>query len=162
MEFAATLEEALGHFWAIELNLDERNAKLAVVHATHPIAELYDSIKPVLQEADPILDAEFRTILTDLRHKATADVSREQAQEAVDEAKAMVETVRSAVVRDALSDDPDFRLLLMKSLLETSAVEYKVGVSEGIITNVGRVSGRIRLCLEITTDPRRDKTRRRS
>ncbi len=136
MEFAATLEEALGHFWAIELNLDERNAKLAVVHATHPIAELYDSIKPVLQEADPILDAEFRTILTDLRHKATADVSREQAQEAVDEAKAMVETVRSAVVRDALSDDPDFRLLLMKSLLETSAVEYKVGVSEGIITNV--------------------------
>ena len=46
LEFAGALEETLGHFWAIELNLDERNAQLAAVHATHPIAELYDSMKP--------------------------------------------------------------------------------------------------------------------
>jgi len=29
VEFAGTLEETLGHFWALELNLDEKNSKLA-------------------------------------------------------------------------------------------------------------------------------------
>ncbi|MDP6898815.1 MAG: PEFG-CTERM sorting domain-containing protein, partial [Candidatus Nitrosopelagicus sp.] len=61
LEFGAALEEALGHFWAIEQNLDENNAKLALVHATHPIAELYDAMKPTLAGANPSLDAKFNT-----------------------------------------------------------------------------------------------------
>ena len=44
LEFAGTLEESLGHFWALELNLDEKNSKLALVHATHPISELYETM----------------------------------------------------------------------------------------------------------------------
>ena len=31
LEFAGTLEETLGHFWALELNLDENNSELALV-----------------------------------------------------------------------------------------------------------------------------------
>ena len=53
LEFAGYLEESLGHFWAIEQNLDDNNAELALVHATHPIAELYLLMKPELVEANP-------------------------------------------------------------------------------------------------------------
>ena len=56
LAFAGNLEETLGHFWAVEKNLDEHNAELALVHATHPVAELYDLMKPDLQAKDPKLD----------------------------------------------------------------------------------------------------------
>ena len=49
LEFAGTLEETLGHFWALEMNLDENNAELAIVHATHPISELYGTMSEHLQ-----------------------------------------------------------------------------------------------------------------
>ena len=133
LDFAAGLEETLGHFWAIELNLDERNARLAVVHATHPIAELYDSMRPVLQATDPALDSRFQTTLLELRDKVTADVSREQAQRAVDDAKDLVEEVRSIVVGNALGNDPNFKLRLMKALLAISVVEYYEAVYDGSI-----------------------------
>ncbi len=136
LEFAGALEETLGHFWAIERNLDERNAQLAVVHATHPIAELYDSMKPVIQDANPALDTQFQTVLLQLKDKATVSVSRDQAQVAVDDAKALVETVRNAVIDAGVSADPNFKLLLMKGLLETSIAEYGEAVTDGIITEV--------------------------
>jgi len=47
--FAGYLEEMLGHFHAIESNLDENNRQLATTHALHPIAELYDLISLELQ-----------------------------------------------------------------------------------------------------------------
>ena len=67
LDFAAGLEETLGHFWAIELNLNESNAQLAAVHATHPIAELYDAMKPQLESASPELDARFQETLVNLK-----------------------------------------------------------------------------------------------
>ena len=133
LDFAAGLEEALGHFWAIELNLDQRNAELAVIHATHPIAELYDAMQPELAAADPDLDDQFRTTLVDLKDTASVSVSRTQAQAAIEDAKDLVEDARTAVVGDVLSDDPHFKLLLMKSLLETSISEYKVAIVDGQI-----------------------------
>ena len=136
LDFAAGLEEALGHFWAIELNLDEGNAELAVVHATHPVAELYDAMKPQLQAADPAFDELFRTMLIELKDRATVDVSRAQAQEAVDDARTLVERARTLVVGDALGADPHFKLRLMKTLLETSIAEYREAVSNGIIVEV--------------------------
>ena len=136
LDFAAGLEETLGHFWAIELNLDEGNANLAVIHATHPIAELYESMKPALQDADPAFDTRFRTTLLDLKDTASADVSRAQAQQALEDAKALVQDARDLVVGDALSDDPNFKLRLMKTLLVTSIAEYGEAVSNGIIEEV--------------------------
>lgn len=133
LEFAAYLEETLGHFWALEQNLDEGNAQLALVHATHPVAELYDLMKPQLQQADPSLDSQVQTTLMELRQKATTDVSRAQAQQAIDEAKEVVEIARQTVVGSELSTDPDFKLVLMKGLLETSIAEYGEAVSNGVI-----------------------------
>ena len=136
LEFAGALEETLGHFWAIELNLDEKNAQLAAVHATHPIAELYDSMKPVIQNVSPDLDRQFQTALIQLKDKARVDVPRDQAQQAVDDAKQLVETVRNAVVNPGISADPNFKLLLMNGLLETSIAEYGEAVTDGAITEL--------------------------
>ena len=131
LEFALSLEETLGHFWAIEQNLDEQNADLVLIHAAHPIAELYDIMKPELNEFDSELDVKVRDTLMQLQDKASTKVSREQAQLALEEAKEIIEIARSTVVGEKLSADPIFKAKLIKGLLETSVAEYREAVSDG-------------------------------
>lgn len=133
LAFAGNLEETLGHFWAVEKNLDEHNAELALVHATHPVAELYDLMKPDLQAKDPKLDEQVKQVLLDLDKKTGKDVSREDAQKAIDEAKTVVEIARSTMVGDELSQDRDFKIKLMQGLLETSIGEYGEAIKNGQI-----------------------------
>ena len=66
LEFAGTLEETLGHFWALEMNLDESNSELAIVHATHPIAELFDTMSIHL-EGNPEFKAKLEQTLFELK-----------------------------------------------------------------------------------------------
>lgn len=136
VSFAGYLEETLGHFWAIEQNLDDNNAELALVHATHPISELYDLIKPELQEHDQDLDARVHEILLDLRTRTGSDVTREDAQQAIDEAKEVIEIARSTVVGEELSNDMNFKINLINGLLETSIAEYGEAVSNGQINEM--------------------------
>jgi predicted secreted protein with PEFG-CTERM motif len=132
-EFASSLEETLGHFWALEQNLDDNNAELALIHATHPIAELYDSMKPILKASDPNLDVKVQDTLMKLQDRANTKVSRAQAQQAIDDAKGVVAIARSTVVGDELSDETAFKIKLMQVLLETSIAEYGEAVSDGVI-----------------------------
>ena len=134
VDFASGLEEALGHFKALEQNLDEGNTTLAVTHATHPIAELYDAMKPVLRDSDPQLDALVYDTLMNLKDEASTDVPRAQAQQAIDDAKDVVEMARLTIIGD-LSNDPVFKAALMRILLETSVAEYGEAVADGTIIN---------------------------
>ena len=133
LAFAGNLEETLGHFWAIEQNLDDNNAELALVHATHPIAELYDIMKPVLQKTSPDLDTQVKTILLDLGKKTGKDVTRQDAQKAIDDAKEVVEIARTALVGNELSQDTNFKMKLMQGLLDTSKGEYEEAITDGEI-----------------------------
>ena len=133
LSFAGSLEETLGHFWAIEQNLDDGNAELALVHATHPIAELYESMKPELKEANPEFDAKVQKTLMDLGKKTGPDVTRQDAQMALDEAKKIIQEARILVVGEELSNDVSFKAQLIQGLLKTSIEEYAEGVQNGQI-----------------------------
>ncbi|MGI9568057.1 MAG: hypothetical protein ACR2LL_13750 [Nitrosopumilus sp.] len=132
LEFTGTLEETLGHFWALEQNLDENNSELALVHATHPISELYDTMSEHLED-NPDFDAKLQQTLTDLQNKTNTDVSREDAQMAIEEAKEIIEEGRGIVVGEQLSSDSSFKMQLINGLLETAKVEYKEAVADGLI-----------------------------
>ncbi|MBA4463958.1 MAG: hypothetical protein H2B01_07235 [Nitrosopumilaceae archaeon] len=131
LEFGSELQETLGHFWALELNLDENNSELALIHAAHPIAELYGSMSEKLADY-PEFDAKLKQTLMDLQNKATTEVTREQAQEAIDEAKTIVAEAQDIVIGDMANDDA-FKAQLANILLETSKVEYAEAVNDGII-----------------------------
>lgn len=133
LSFADSLEETLGHFWAIEKNLDDKNAELALVHATHPIAELYGSMKPELKKANPEFDAKVQKILMDLGTKTGPNVTRQDAQKAIDDAKHMIEEARGIIVGKELSNDKTFKVKLVQDLLKTSIGEYEEGVKNGQI-----------------------------
>jgi predicted secreted protein with PEFG-CTERM motif len=133
LSFAGSLEETLGHFWAIEQNLDDKNAELALVHATHPIAELYSSMKPELKDANPEFDAKIQQTLMDLGKRTGSDVTREDAQIAIDEAKKIIQEARILIVGEELSQNTAFKAKLMQSLLKTSIGEYGEGVKNGQI-----------------------------
>jgi len=131
LEFGSEIQETLGHFWALEINLDENNAELALVHATHPIAELYDSMSEKLAD-NPEFDTKLQQTLLDLQHKANTEVTREEAQQAIDDAKAIVAEAQDLVIGDLANDDA-FKAQLANILLETSKVEYAEAVDDGII-----------------------------
>jgi len=136
VDFASSLEETLGHFWALEQNLDDKNAELALIHATHPISELYDSMKPTLKASDSNLDAQVQKTLMELKDKVNTKVTRAQAQQAIDDAKGVIAIARSTVVGDELSKETAFKTELMKVLLETSIAEYGEAVSDGVIAEM--------------------------
>lgn len=131
LEFAEALEETLGHFWALEKNLDEENAELALVHATHPIAELYDLIKPELSEHDSELDQRLQTSLMDLPTIIKSNPNN--VQESISNIKNTIEEARLTVVGSELSSDVSFQLDLIKALLHTAEAEYEEAVSNGEI-----------------------------
>ena len=72
LEFAGTLEETLGHFWALEMNLDESNSELALIHATHPISELYETMSAHL-EANPEFNQKLEQTLLELKDNASTE-----------------------------------------------------------------------------------------
>ncbi|MGI0057863.1 MAG: PEFG-CTERM sorting domain-containing protein, partial [Nitrosarchaeum sp.] len=133
LSFAGSLEETLGHFWAIEKNLDDNNADLALVHATHPIAELYASMKPEIKKVNPEFDAKIQKTLMDMGKKTGSTVTREDAQIAIDEAKTIIQEVRILIVGKELSQDTAFKAKLIQGLLKTSIGEYEEGVKNGQI-----------------------------
>jgi len=135
LEFAGTLEETLGHFWALEQNLDENNSELALIHATHPIAELYDTMSGYLQE-NPEFNEKLETTLMELKDTASTDVDINDAKGAIDSAKEVIEEARDIVVASDLSDEPEFQLQLINALLETAKVEYHEAVTDGQITEM--------------------------
>ena len=71
--------------------------------------------------------------MLDLQSKATTDVSRSQAQLAIDNAKKIISEARQIVVGTELSQDSDFKMQLINGLLETVKIEYHEVVSDGII-----------------------------
>lgn len=158
VQFGVALEEILGHFMALEDNLDDNNAGLAMAHAMHPIAELYDLIKPTLAAADPALDSEVRETLLGLADSASTRVDRDEAQAAIDNARGVVERARAAVIEPELSSNHTFKLRVMTSLMEAAAAEYVVAVSNGTIREMAEFQdgAAFVLCSEHILDTIRD------
>ena len=135
LEFAGTLEETLGHFWALEMNLDENNSELALIHATHPIAELFETMSVHLED-NPEFKAKLELTLFELKGKASTGVTRSGAQTAIEDAKDVIQEARDIVMGDELSNDPSFKAQLINGLLETSKVEYKEAIENGDIVEM--------------------------
>ena len=135
LEFAGTLEETLGHFWALEMNLDENNSELALIHATHPISELYETMSAHL-EANPDFNEKLEQTLLELKDNASTSVTRNDAQSAIDDAKEIIQEARDIVIGKELSDDSAFKAQLINGLLETSKVEYKEAIEDGLIVEI--------------------------
>ena len=135
LEFAGTLEETLGHFWALEMNLDEANSELALVHATHPISELYETMSTHL-EANPEFNEKLEKTLLELKDNANTKVTRNDAQSAIEDAKEIIQEARDIVIGDELSNDSAFKAQLINKLLETSKVEYTEAIENGEIIEI--------------------------
>ena len=132
VDLASGLEEAMGHLWALELNLNEGDYDLANTHALHPVTELYASMKPALAAADLAADVAIANALNSLADRTGSDAPLAQALEAVEETRSIIDYARNATI-GPVSDEANFKLIQMGMLLETSIVEYGVAVSGGQI-----------------------------
>ena len=135
VDLASGLEEAMGHLWALELNLNRGNYDLVNTHALHPVTELYASMKPALAAADPAADAAIANALNNLADRTGSDVPLAQAIEAVEETRSIIDYARNATI-GPISEEASFKLIQMGMLLETSIVEYGVAVSGGQIVEL--------------------------
>ena len=133
IELAGGLEETLGHLWALERNLDDGNYELVMTHALHPVSELYDSMKPALMAASPEVDMQIRQTVQGLADHTSEDVPLADAKQAISDARDTVNDAYDTVIGD-IRNEPNFKMLQMKMLLETSIVEYAEAVTDGQIT----------------------------
>ena len=135
VDLAGGLEEAMGHLWALELNLNEGNYDLVNTHALHPVTELYASMKPALAAADLAADAAIANALNSLADRTGPSVPLSDALAVVEETRSIIDYARNATI-GPISEEANFKLIQMKMLLETSIVEYGVAVSGGQIVEL--------------------------
>lgn len=128
LQFATSLEEAMGHLWAVNKDLDENDPVRALYHASHPILELYERLEPMLVQEDPELDAEFRASFSALIERTGPEMTPQEASRALDEARSLITRARTLVVGSRLSNDPAFKSQIIRNLLEISLTEYQRAV----------------------------------
>lgn len=132
-DFGVYIEETLAHIKAAENNLDQNEKDLAVTHVTQPIVELYDLMKPELDEHNTSLSEQLKQTLSDLGNKISKSTSRQDAQNTLDDAKQSLANARDAVVGDVLYDNIQFKVDVINDLLENTIDYYGKGVSNGKI-----------------------------
>jgi hypothetical protein len=71
-----------------------------------------------------------------LKDNASTSVTRNDAQSAIDDAKEIIQEARDIVIGDKSSKDLAFKAQLTNGLLETSKVEYKEAIADGIIVEM--------------------------
>jgi hypothetical protein len=135
LEFAITLQQTLGHFWAIEKNLDDNNTKLALVHATHPISELYETMSEQLVDY-PIFAEKLKKSLLELKDKASTKVDREDAKAALSSSKEIIGEAAKIAISPTLYYEPAFKMQQINALLEITKVEYDEAIDYGIIVEM--------------------------
>ena len=135
VDLAGGLEETMGHLWALELNLNNGNYELVETHALHPVTELYASMKPALEAANPTAHAAIAFALNNLADRTGPSVPVSDALAVVEEARGVVDYTRGATI-GPISEEANFKLIQMRMLLETSIVEYGVAVSGGQIVEL--------------------------
>lgn len=74
--------------------------------------------------------------LFELKDKVGTDVTREEAQLTIDNAKEIIQQAREIVVGPELSQDSDFKMQLINGLLETSKIEYKEAIDDGVVVEM--------------------------
>lgn len=135
LSVAAAIEESLGHFWAIEKNLDDKNIQLATMHAGHPISELYPIMKPEIQEFDSELDNKIKQSLTDVYETTQSNASRDEINKSIDNARILLQKVNTEMLGSEYSNT-SFKLDLIKELLSTSEHEYEEAIVDGKIKEI--------------------------
>ena len=135
VDLAGGFEETMGHLWALELNLNNGNYELVETHALHPVTELYASMKPALEAANPTAHAAIAFALNNLADRTGPSVPVSRALDVVEATRGIVDYARDATI-GSISEEANFKLIQMRMLLETSIVEYGVAVSGGQIVEL--------------------------
>jgi len=126
--FKSNLEQILGHLNAALLNKENGNDTLALAHAFHPIAEIYDLIEPTIANTNSTLNQTLSTELTNITDMVRF-VSAAQFSDAVQDAKKLLNQTSDQVIPSPLKDNLTFNMKVVIDLLNTAVGEYNEGIS---------------------------------
>jgi len=126
--FKSNLEQILGHLNAALLNKENGNDTLALAHAFHPIAEIYDLIEPTIANTNSTLNQNLSTELTNITDMVRF-VSAAQFSDAVQDAKKLLNQTSDQVIPSPLKDNLTFNMKVVIDLLNTAVGEYNEGIS---------------------------------
>lgn len=132
-DFAVYVEEALAHIKAAGDDIAQNHDDIAVSHVSQPMTDLYASMKPALDESNGAMSAQLQQTLVGLGGKISKSTSKQEAQNALDDAAKALESARDAVVGDTLYDNLHFKIAIINSLLESSIDPYKAGVANDTV-----------------------------
>jgi hypothetical protein len=121
-----------GHLMVGKELLDAKRAKLALPHFGHPVRELYDDLRPVLN-AEKV--APFDVELIALEAAVTKDPNSADTAARFGQVMARVEDARK-IVPEALRAQVPFVVKLCANTIEAAAGEYGEAIERGKIENL--------------------------
>lgn len=134
--FAVALEKSIADIETATTNLNQNEKDLSIIHASLPGDELYNLMKPELDEYDSKMSEQVKQILSGLGDNVKNSANTQAAQNYLDGAKQILENAKIAVLGKTLANNIQFKIMIIKELLESSIGEYEESVSDGKITTM--------------------------
>ncbi len=135
--FAASIIEIRGHLLQALENKKANNLEYTLTHISHPLAEIYPSIKDKIARIDPQLAASIEDKLTALQRDARV-LSVEDLKAREDEINTLLH--KALFNKDILAgekrSDVGFWASVMLKVLEDAHDEYEEGVNDNKIINI--------------------------
>ena len=131
--FGEALAQVRGHHIASLELYRARDFDAAAVHASHPIAELLDSLRGELEDADPAIADELESVLNDAAEAIEARAPAGELQRIYATAAEVTERAERSVVGEG-ADDSAYRGSVIAALLATVAHEYEEAIDGRRIT----------------------------
>jgi hypothetical protein len=130
-EFITNAEYIRGHLQQAIANKQAGNTTLAIAHASHPIAEVFELMKGPLENVSPQRAADLEEALEALPNSIESDSVQTLVQK-VDDINGMMD---EAIVVYAGEEAEELvtKAGVIKGLLETAGLEYSEGVGNGTV-----------------------------
>lgn len=133
--FAVALEESIADMETASNNLGQNDKDTAVTHASLPAENLYASMKPELDEYNSTMSEQVGTMLSGLGDEVKNSPDTQTAKNYLDNAKQVLINTETAVLGETLASNIQFKIAVIRQLLEDQIDLYGASVSNGQINS---------------------------
>lgn len=135
VNFTSKIEQIDGHLNASLINKYDGNESLAIVHATHPIDEVYPFVAPQIANTNQSLNQSLYSILVNLP-EVSRNSTNDEYLSTIQSTKDILKDIINEVVPKNLQDDVLFNSFVIVNLLDLAGFEYQAAVTNGTITAI--------------------------
>ncbi|MFQ5801997.1 MAG: hypothetical protein ACE5JQ_03755 [Candidatus Methylomirabilales bacterium] len=136
LRWAANIEMMKGHLTASLENLRLGEEAMALVHASHPVAEHFDLVAPPLRARSPGFETRARTVLIGLQEQLDRGLQAVEYERVLAQVFDVLDQALDVLIPPDILAEAGFQAAIIAQLCQTASQEYRVGVREGRVATL--------------------------